>query len=188
MGSFYTNLTIRGPGQEAVASELKGRSAFVSPPMNGSVVVFDEECDEQDPKVLAKLASRLSSRFSCPVLAVLNHDDDVLWFRLYKSGDLLDEYDSYPGFSEGDDTATQPRGGDARALCDAFGSSNYAEVERVLRTTSLDEDGYTFAVERHDELAQALELPSYGVGTGFNYIVEDELPEGLELDDLLRVT
>jgi hypothetical protein len=188
MGSFYTNLTVRGPAPEAVAAELKGRSALVSPPMNGSVVVFDEESEKQNPKVLSKLASRLSSRFSCPVLAVLNHDDDVLWFQLHHAGKLLDEYDSYPGFSDGDNSNTQPRGGNARALCDAFGSSNYAEVERVLRKTSLDDDGYTFAVERHDELARALNLPSFGVGAGFNYIEEGELPDGLDLTDLLRVT
>ena len=151
-------------------------------------MVFDEESEGQDPKVLSKLASRLSSRFSCPVLAVLNHDDDVLWFQLYHAGKLLDEYDSYPGFSDGNDSHIQPRGGDAKALCDAFGSSNYDDVERVLRQTSMGDDGYTFAVERHDELAQALNLPPFGVGTGFNYIEEDELPEGLDPADLLRVT
>jgi hypothetical protein len=188
MGSFYTNLTVRGPAPDAVAAELKGRSALVSPSMNGSVVVFDEESEKQDPKILAKLASRLSTKFSCPVLAVLNHDDDVFWYQLYNAGKLLDEYDSFPGFSDGDDTNTNPRGGNAKALCEAFGSINHEQVERVLRKSSLDEDGYTFAVERHDELAQALDLPSYGVGAGFNYIEEGELPDGLDESDLLRVS
>lgn len=46
MGSFYTNYTLRGPGQPAVLAALAGRSAFVTPARDGRVVVFDQESDE----------------------------------------------------------------------------------------------------------------------------------------------
>ena len=47
---------------------------------------------------MAELGTRLSLEFGCPVLAVLNHDDDILWYQLFENGKLADEYDSTPGY------------------------------------------------------------------------------------------
>lgn len=187
MGNFYTNYTLRGPSPQAVAAALAGRSAFVTPAQNGCVVVFDEESDEQDTEIITELASRLSRELRCPVLAVLNHDDDIFWYQLYLSGELADEYDSSPGYFDPEAEPSAPAGGDAQKLCSAFGASSVAEVESVLRKSSFDEDGYTFAFERHADLARALSLPAFGVGAGFRYVSEGELPEGLDEDRLLRV-
>jgi hypothetical protein len=90
MGNFYTNYTLRGPSQQAVAAALAGRAAFVTPAHNGSVVVFDEKSESQDLGAIAEFAARLSREFDCPVLALLNHDDDILWYQLYLSGELTD--------------------------------------------------------------------------------------------------
>ena len=133
MGNFYTNFTLRGPSQQAVAKALAGRSAIVTPAQDGSVVVFDEQSDEQDQAVIAELAARLSREFGCPLLAVLNHDDDIFWYQLYLSGELADEYDSSPGYFDASAGPSAPAGGDAHRLCAAFGASNVPEVESVLR-------------------------------------------------------
>ena len=62
------------------------------------------------------------------------------------------------------------------------------EVERILRKTG-DEDGYVFEVMRHADLAEALGISAFGVGASFGYITEaGELPEGLEEEDLIKVT
>jgi uncharacterized protein (DUF433 family) len=183
MGNFYTNFTLRGPIQQAVAAALGGRSAIVTPVQDGCVVVFDEQSDEQDSAVITELASRLSRELRCPVLAVLNHDDDILWYHLYMSGELADEYDSSPGYFDSSAEPSGPAGGDAQKLCTAFGSSAVAEVQRILR----DEGGYTFAVERHADLARALGIPSFGVGAGYGYVSGGELPEGLQEADIVRV-
>ncbi len=188
MGNFYTNYTLRGPSQQAVAEALAGRTAIVSPAQDGCVVVFDEQSDEQDQAVIAELAALLSRELDCPVLAVLNHDDDILWYQLYQSGKLADEYDSSPGYFDPMAEPSAPAGGDARKLCGAFGASNVAEVESVLRKSAFEEDGYTFAIEQHTDLARALGLPSCAVGAGFRYVADGELPEGLEEADLVRVT
>ena len=79
MGGFYTNYTLRGPSQQAVSAALAGRKAVVTPEHAGCVVAFDEASDDQDEERIAELASRLSSELRCPVLAVLDHDDDILW-------------------------------------------------------------------------------------------------------------
>ena len=188
MGNFYTNYTLRGPSQRAVAAALAGRAAFVTPAQDGCVVVFDEESEEQNPETIADLAARLSRELNCQVLTVLNHDDDVLWCQLYLEGELADEYDSSPGYFDPSAEPGKPAGGDARQLCRAFGTGEVAEVERILRKSAFDEDGYAFAVERHADLARALAIPSFAVGTGYRYVAEGELPEGLDKRDLLRVT
>ena len=124
MGSFYTNFTLRGPSQQAVAALLAGRSAIVTPEQNGYVVVYDEESDDQNHEVISELASQLSQAFRCPLLAVLNHDDDILWYQFYIKGELIDEYDSSPGyFDPSADEPDPPAGGDAQKLCNAFEAS-----------------------------------------------------------------
>ena len=188
MGNFYTNYTLRGPSQQSVAKTLTGRSAIVAPARDGYVVVFDEESEQQDQGVINALAARLSREFGCPVLAVLNHDDDLLWYQLHVDGELADEYDSSPGYFDPSAEPSDPSGGDAHRLCSAFGASNVAEVESVLRKSSFDEDGYVFAVERHTDLFRALGIPSIGVGSGFCYVTTGELPDGLDGDSLVRVT
>lgn len=194
MGNFYTNYTLRGPSQQAVARALTGRSAIVSTEVNGCVVVFDEVSDGQDQEIIAQLGSTLSSEFDCPVLAVLNHDDDMLWYHLYKGGKLVDEYDSMPDdydpdtYYDDDETFSPPAGGDAQKLCAAFGSNNVKAVETVLRKSAFDEnDGYTFEVERHSELTKLLGIPSFCAGCGYRYIMDGELPHGLTENDLIWV-
>ena len=188
MGNFYTNYTLRGPTPQTVAQALAGRSAIVTPSQDGCVVAFDEESDEQDQAVITELAGRLSTECDCPVLAVLNHDDDILWYQLFLNGELADKYDSTPGYFDSGAEPSAPSGGDAQKLCAAFGSLNVAQVETVLRKSLFDEEGYAFAFERHADLVRALGISSFGVGMGYGYITRGELPEGLEEEDLLSVT
>lgn len=187
MGNFYTNYTLRGPSPQEVAACLAGRSAIVTPVQQGCIVAFDEESDGQNSKVVAQLGSRLSRDLGCPVLAVLNHDDDILWFQFHVNGELVDEYDSSPGYFDPSAGPSEPEGGDAAKLCEAFGSNAVTQVEQILRRSSFEEDGYTFALERHADLVRALGLPEYSVGLGFQYLSEGDLPEGLKESDLIRV-
>ncbi len=182
MGNFYTNYTLRGPSQKSVAEALAGRSAIVTPTQAGCVVVFDEESDEQNWEIIAELGSRLSGQFQCPLLAVLNHDDDILWYQLYLSGELVDEYNSEPGYFESGPGAG-PEGGDAKRLCAAFDSSAVAEVQKILKANT---DSYTFASERHMDLVGALGIASFGTGTGFETVSIGELPDDLSESELMR--
>ena len=164
---------------------LAGRSAIVTPTQNNCVVVFDEQSDEQDQEIIADLASQLSGILCCPLLAVLNHDDDILWYQLYLNGELVDEYNSSPGYFEGD--MAEPEGGNAGKLCAAFGADSFEEVENILRQPSASGGGYTFAFERHSDLAEALGISTIGVGTGFSHVSRGEAPpEDFHSDDLIK--
>jgi hypothetical protein len=185
MGNFYTNYTLRVTNQQAVAAALAGRKTMVTSAHAGCVVVFDEQSDEQDQKRIAELASHLSHEFHCAVLAILNHDDDILWYHLYEKGQLTDEYDSSPNYFNPSAEPAAPAGGNAQQLCSAFGVTDMATVERVLRKSAYEEDGYVFAFQRHADLAHALGIPEFGVGTAYASFGRGEYPEGLSPNDLL---
>lgn len=101
MGNFYTNFTFKGASQGEVAKALAGRTAFVTTEQDGCVMAFDEESDDQDEEVISRVAKETSRALKCPVLAVLNHDDDIFWYQLYVNGKLVDQYDSTPGYFDG---------------------------------------------------------------------------------------
>ena len=183
MGAFYVNYTVRSADQKAVARALAGRSAYVSPPTGGAVVVFEQASEEQDVDVVRELGEQLAKATRAPVLAVLDHDDDMLWYGLFEGGRCTDEYSSAPGYFDG--TTDPPAGGDSRKLCAVFGRHGHEdELEQALRA---DGETYVFAHERHAAVVAALGLPAFAVACGFSYIEEGELPEGLSEDQLLKI-
>ena len=190
MGNTYVNYTLRGPSQQAVVGAMAGRSAIVSPAQNGFVVVFDEE-SEQTSDSITEFGSNLSGVLHCAVLAVFVYDDDVLYYRLFEHGELVDEYDSAPdqfGEDANPDSPATPSGGDAQKLCAAFGVPKVAVVERILRTGGCLSGGYDFEIFRHEALCKTLGLPLFAVAAGYDYITRGEVPAGLEAKDLVRVT
>lgn len=182
MGAFYTNVTVRHADVDAVIAVLVKlrRDAFVTPPHNGAIVVFDAEIESQDARDIDRLASPISKRLRSVALLALNHDDDMLYYALLEDGRLIDEYNSRPGYFDG--TEQDAIGGDARKLAAAFGVPDRADrLDRVLHATK-----YAFEAERHAALVQLLVLPPAAVGSGYDTISQGELPEGV-LDGELRV-
>lgn len=188
MESFYVSHTLGCTDVEAVVAALRGRNAFVTPAHRGCVVVLDEEAEGQEPEVVLTLGCQLSAELDVPVLAALNHDDDILLLALCERGWVVDQYNSAPELFEPDPDAEPvgPQGGNAGRLAEAFASPQVDEVERILRRPSGDA-GYLFAYERHFELVKALGISEYGVNTGYKYLAAGEFPAGLEADRLIRV-
>ena len=187
MGNFYTNYTVRGVSQVEVAAAMAGRSAVIAPLSNGAIVIFDR-ASEQKESAASELASRLSNDLKQPVLAVMNHDDDVLWYQLYSAGKLLDQYNSCPDYFDymGEGEMARPRGGNARVLCEAFGCEHVDYVEQILRKPGLHADGYPFAFQRHADLLEALDLPSFAAGTSFESFRHQGNIDGLPPGEILR--
>jgi hypothetical protein len=184
MGNFYVNFSVKGAGQKRVADTLSraGRTAIITRPQNGYVVAYDEEADSQAVEPILAVGGLLSCEVGNPVLAVLNHDDDILCYWLFESGELTDSYNSCPDyFGEGEDGPAE-QGGDARKLCTSLGTdTDPVGVEVILR------GDHVFAVEQHQQLADALGLPSWSVGSGYNYVDSCELDDELGVDGLIRV-
>jgi len=181
MGAFYTSHTLRGPASSDVIAFLKDRRAYVSTSGSPVTIVLDEDCESQDGQLLADLGARLSAHFRCPVLAVLNHDDDILYFELYEDGEKTDEYNSNPAYFGEDDAEEGPSGGDASRLAAAFGAINAEVIESILRRSD-----YVFETKRHFELAASLGIPAFAVGVGYRYADAGEFPPGVSKDTFIH--
>jgi hypothetical protein len=189
MGNFYTNITLAGPSQHEIAGSLQAidRQSIVSPTRDGMTIVWDCASEAQDESGY-RLAAHLAAKFRCVSLAVMVHDDDVLYYRLYSSGNELDRYDSSPGYFTG--LSTPPSGGDAKAICEAFHAPQArAQVQQLLHAgmNNAGESKYVFEMDRHKDLVDALKLPDWSVATGFKYLMQGEWPQGLRFAECVTV-
>lgn len=185
MGATYSNLTVRGPSHERVVAVMRalGREAYVGPWEDGCTVVFDSLAEER-PGEDETLAIELSQTLRCAALAVTVFDGDVVAYVLCRGGEVLDRYDSNPGYNAG--YAAHPFGGDAALLCQVIGApgSIVPEVSRILRAPPRTEP-YFDEEARHADLTDALGLPAYAVGLGYGYVFQGDA-EDLE-DELTPV-
>ena len=192
MGRSYTNITLKGPERDAIEVALVNmkRQAVVTPTCDSLTVVFDAASEDQDGYVY-DLASNLSRDLSCIALAVTNHDDSVLYFKVYDRGELIDTYNSCPSYFE-DVEPLPPSGGNAELLCSLFARpGNATNVEEILCFDALADDAddrYVFESERHIDLIDALGLSRHAAGLGFEAVMAGELPEGLNLSDFRILT
>jgi hypothetical protein len=185
MGNFYVNFSVKRDDPERVAAALKGAGcrAFITPPTDGYVVVYEEQSDAQDEVAIARVGALLSRAADAPVLAVLNHDDDILCYWLLEQGQVSDSYNSCPDYFGESDEEESDSGGDAKRLCEALSvPTATAAVDEVLRSAD-----YVFAIDRHTALAEGLGLPPCSVGLGYQYLENGESPEGLDPDQIIRV-
>jgi hypothetical protein len=181
LGSFYTNIALKGPAQAEVLAYLRaqGRDAYVAPTVDTVTQVYDLASESQDPRILTALAADLSHAFACPALAALVHDDDFLVYALVVDGAEVDQYHSAPSYFESGPPAP-PSGGDAALLCTAFGVPGAAaQVEQILREWPGPQgihlgSPYLFAQFRHRDLARALGLPERLCLLGYVYIEQGE--------------
>ncbi len=189
MGNFYTNITLLGPPQRDIASSLEsmGCRAIVSPTRSEMTVVWDCASEAQD-ETIYRLAEYLAEKFKCVSLAVMVHDDDVLYYRLYASGKELDRYDSSPNYFSG--PATPPAGGDAKIICEAFHAPEVQpQVNKLLHAwmNNAGEPKYVFEIDRHQDLVNSLKLSGWSVATGYKYLLQGEWPDGLQSAECIRV-
>jgi len=193
MGNFYVNHTIRASQDRVVAFlENEGYTAFVSPTVDGFTTVFDQQSDTQDTFAIADLGQKLSATLNSPVVAFLNHDDDILCYWLFEKGEPIEAYNSCPDYfgdeefgggfdeEEGDEPAAPT--GDGTELCRLFGRSSIRDrVRSILAAPSA-----MFASMTHHDLVTALGLPTWVVGSGYRYLSENDAE--LKQDECVHVS
>jgi len=154
MGNFYANISLRGTTPAAVRESLlaKSRRAYITPLREGIVCVYDEVIDTQDLQELSDLTASLSSDLGCLALGVLNHDDDVLYYEVWDSGEQKDEYNSNPAYfgdsePEEDDESLEPD--------EEFGPSDDEDEEEEEEEEDEDEESDESGPEGGDAFALA---------------------------------
>ena len=198
MGNWYTNICIKGSTQAEVVAALNdlGRRAYLTPEVNGWLIVYDQESDKFELNELESLAKTLSMRLSSTALASFNADDDVLWLGTYESGNLTTRYASEKKHFE-DGPEFPPTRETAEVLCRILQKpERQRQVKKILlRPHSVlgllavmfrIPFAYLAEVLRHHDLAQALGLPEGSVGLGYKYVDSGETPEGLNRVSLRR--
>ena len=183
MGGFYVSYTIQSKDEETLRRTLAGREAAYAK-VGNFILLGDRESDNQDGDVIMKLSEQISRSLNTAVLAVMNHDDDILLYWLYRGGHLLDSYDSAPDYFKETSEPSNPIGGDSNVLCEVFGSDQIKNVEVVLREKF---DGkFVFASERHSEIVRLINLPPVSVGFSSG-VLDGYLPDGLEENLVNRI-
>ncbi len=177
MGNFYSNITLTTDARDKVINFLvdEKRHTFVYP-IDGFICVFPK-----NDEILFELAEQLSSNFKCSAFSVIIHDDSLLLYKLFDSGNLLDDYNSCPGYFSG---VNQPStGGNAEKLCSVYSVPDERDsLEEILRKE------YTFESNRHDAIIAKINLPYCTVGGGFGYLQEDDVPPELDVSDLIETS
>jgi hypothetical protein len=186
MGRFYTNVTVKHSDAEDVARAVAPLNHFavIAPPVNGFVVVYDRASERQDGTII-HFARTLSQQLETLAFAVMNHDDDILFYWLFDRGTEVDKYNSCPWYFL-DSVDPLPQGGNANTLASLLGRSE--AVMRVDHILHCDADPgiegpYTSQTDRHEDLVEVLRLPEWAVGYGYNYLADDDLPHGFPVDD-----
>jgi len=182
MGSFYVNHTVQTTDRKKIEDLLAGRHAFISPVSDRIVVAYDQDSDSQDEDIIVDLAKMLSAKLETVVFAVLNHDDDILIYWLFDRGAQVDAYNSMPDYFVDTTEPRGPQGGNAKMLCEKFGSPNIEAIERILRS-----DDYVFALDRHIDLLKALGLKLEISYLGYRHLVSGDYPDGFGKNDFLEV-
>lgn len=185
MGNFYMTATIADAPQVAIIAEVRDLKAFVGPSQGRFTVVYPEIM-QFGSTALQNFWANVSKALNATILVSSVYDDDVLYFELWKSGSLVDQYVSDPSAMGDEEQDGTPQGGDVEQLCATFVCSDRARVKDILSTPGTGHR-YVFETDRHRELAESLGLPSSSVGFGFEYIQQGEIPPGTAASQFVKV-
>ncbi len=120
MGLFCVNFHFRTMDDKALAEALDRRGVghyHIAPAKGGWTSLYEEQASEQDDRRIRELGGGLSRDLHVPCIAFLVHDSDVACYWLFDNGELLDEYNSDPGyFDSHTDARPSPSGGHADVL------------------------------------------------------------------------
>jgi hypothetical protein len=177
MGAFFVNYQIKSTDQAAVvaaAGELVQGRAYISPPLNGWVTLYDEISENQDAYEIGRLGSEISARLQAAVFAFLVNDSTMFVYYLFDNGDLLDEYNSEaPPTNDAaePDQRVRFQGRPDILMNYCAPGTHRGDVEvALLRGDSLVEGGFAssvYAEERLHPLAAALQMDDLRTTLGF---------------------
>ena len=182
MGSSFTNCQVRSNSAAAVRDALAGlveSRAYVSPPKNGWVTVYDEAAELQGD-VICRIAGSLSRALKTAAFAILVHDSDIAAYWLYQGGALVDEFDSCPeclGRRVNAALRNRVRGKTDALLPLCLAGTTRAQIDAVIHPA----DGYPLMAEEIiGDLAKLLGIDDIRATLGFVYFDdegEDILPD-----------
>ncbi len=175
-GSFISNHLIMNIDKDIVEeyiSSLKLRAIGLydnEHPMN--YLLCEKRTDQQDMEYGIFLGKKISKELSRPVLYTLIHDSDILILVFFVDGEISFQYDSWPGYWDGEDQI--PDISNLANLASFFDIDN-EELNRVLKLEIFEEE-YIFAEDLLEKIRNMLDISEY-VYLGYTYAkeIKDEI-------------
>src|SRR5215471_16522666 len=169
MGAFFVNYHVRSDSTVKVCDALGPlikTGAYVSPPKNGWVTVYEKSSDEQDDTIIRRIGSEVSKSLNTAVISFLVHDSDIAMYWLFQSGKLVDEFNSAPDYYEKASKAdrVRTRGSADAVLTLCVAGTTREQVDAVLHPP---EGNPVFAEEIVSDLAGLLGIDEQRVCLGF---------------------
>lgn len=168
MGNFYVNVTLKAERMalKTMLDHIADRSV-IGPEADGWLTFSSAALEQQEQETIDAYGEGVSKHVAGPVIAALNHDDDILSIDVYEGGVRTATYNSCPGyFSESPTEADlKPRLTNPDVF-DALAPD--AGISALLN------DRPVFAVEAHAAFAKAAGLPPETAGFGFRYAERGE--------------
>ncbi len=171
MGASYGSTQVRTTGRdeviaiaESVARDKKVR-CLVGPPINNWVGVYPQE-HGQDHEFGAAIAAKTQA----DVLHVLVHDDSVMYYWLWRQGQLVDRYCSRPGYFGDEDFADE---NSMRGNVDAFAAIITGRPERLAGILDRNKEE-VFETQRLVRFAKALGIAN--LAASYEDLQSDDFP------------
>lgn len=168
-GSFVSNMYIRGSSPENIGKiiiddELQAYLLYDEKlPMQS--VLCGKNSDTQDFNFAVKLAKKISGKLNSIVLVSQVYDGDILAMVLLENGEIVFQYNSFPGYFEGADKNPLIEG--MNKLSETF----KADSGNLKKIFEKDKNGeYVFAEEMLFDLVTLLKLPEYIAGVTYLYL------------------
>lgn len=193
MGEQFVNYQLRSDSMSEVARvvrDITRTKAYVSPPKNGWITVYDQMSDyEFNYNEIRYFSQESSSRLSTVVFAFIVFSGLNFIFFLYDVGKLVDEFYDNPesfefGFKYADATIIERfRGHPERLLKYCLPGIELQSVSHIL-TSSKNRDINYLGQEAAYELAFLLGIDGYRATSGYSYFEDDSLYN--EIDPILE--
>ena len=179
MGAFFGAVHLRTEDREPVRELLESMAHkkkthfYLAPVLRGWLTVYPQHSG-QDERISRALAKHLT----CDVLHALVHDDDIFCYFLYRTGRLVDQFNSCPDYF-GDHVSDRQRkklkGNPARLAHLLPNPADLPKLEELLATPESEQPA--FAQETLERFAGLLELPN--ALTSYEYLWQGET-DGIE--------
>jgi hypothetical protein len=185
MGLFCVNFHFRTTDDRALAEALKRREITryrIVPAKGGWTALYEEQASEQDDRRIHSLAAGLSKDLHVAAIAFLVHDSDIACYWLFDKSELLDEYNSDPGYFGDPDGPPSPSGGRPDILVrycrKGVQPDDLAAIlsEKTVRAT-------TFAEHLIERLARALGIDRGLAIADYRDATGDAGPGGMDRPD-----
>lgn len=186
MGLFCVNFHFRTTDDRALAEALgqRGISRYrLAPAKGGWTSLYEEAASGQDDRRIRDLAGGLSKDLHTAAIAFLVHDSDIACYWLFDDGQLLDEYNSDPGYFDPDtDGPPSPAGGQPEILL-RYCRPGVRPEELAAILSQETVRATTYAEELIEKLAGALGIDRARAVADYRHADDDEGPGSTDRAD-----